>query len=74
MKNSRNVYQILKKAPVRLPRPCLNCSNIFQPTGKYQKLCYDCYCNRHQKRLELYRIMKKNNALKLEKEIIKKIS
>jgi hypothetical protein len=42
MKNLYLILGELKKKPVRLPRPCL-CGRIFQPTGKYQKLCFECY-------------------------------
>ena len=31
----------------RFKKPCKRCSEIFQPVGKYQKLCEKCYSNRY---------------------------
>lgn len=33
-----------KKGP-RLSRPCRKCSKMFQPEGKFHKVCNDCLAN-----------------------------
>lgn len=49
MENINRAKELIKKIK-GLPKPCDICGERYQPTGKFQKLCYDCYCKKHQKR------------------------
>ena len=52
-----------------LPRPCECCSKRFQPNGKYQRLCLECYKIKTRRR---FRSMKntyeERKSLKIERE------